>query len=140
MNDKFFKDQVRQDAAKIKEDSSMLVGDVAARLGRFENDVNQATSKAKEDLTTWATESVSQLDKRAEKLSEEAKGTVTTAAATVKKEVGQGFHDFNTKAQEIADKVPGDFSKQAAKYPWVAISIAIVVGFVVGSFIKPSRQ
>jgi ElaB/YqjD/DUF883 family membrane-anchored ribosome-binding protein len=30
--------------------------------------------------------------------------------------------------------------KKAARYPWVAISIALTVGFVLGSLLNPARQ
>lgn len=140
MNDHQLENKVRQDAAKVKKDSSTLVGDVAARLGRFEGNVSQASGKAKEDLTTWAEDSVSQMSKGAEKLADDARETMVGAAATVKQDVRHGLNDYNAKAQKVADKVPGGFSEMAAKYPWVAISIAVAVGFLLGSLLKPARD
>lgn len=65
---------------------------------------------------------------------------MVSAAATVKQDVRHGLNDYNAKAQKVADKVPGGFSEMAAKYPWVAISIAVAVGFLLGSLLKPARD
>jgi len=112
--------KVRQDAAKLKKDQSTLEGDRAVRFGRFEANVSKAT----EELTTWVEDSVSQLVEGFEKLTDEAKETVVSSVAGVKKDFGRGLSHYNAKAQEIADKVPGDFGYKVARYPWVVISIA----------------
>jgi ElaB/YqjD/DUF883 family membrane-anchored ribosome-binding protein len=65
---------------------------------------------------------------------------VVGAAATVKKDVGHGLSQYNAKAQEVANQVPGGFGKKAVRYPWVTISIALAVGFLLGSLLKPTRQ
>jgi ElaB/YqjD/DUF883 family membrane-anchored ribosome-binding protein len=140
MNDQAFENKVRQDAGKVKKDLSTLMGDGAAWFSRFEDYVTQATGKTKEDLTTWVGDGFAQLSEGVEKLTGDARETVVGAAATVKKDVGQGLSQFNTKAQEVADKVPGGFGEKAAKYPWVAISIVLAVGFFLGSLLKPARQ
>ena len=114
--------------------------DGAARFSIFEDNVSQATGKAKEDLTTWVEDGVSQLSEGFEKLTGDARETVVGAAATVKEDVGHGLSQYNAKAQEVADKVPGGFGEKAARYPWVAISIALAVGFLLGSLLKPARQ
>jgi len=116
------------------------VVDGAARFSIFEDNVSQATGKAKEDLTTWVEDAVSQLSEGFEKLTGDARETVVGAAATVKKYVGHGLSQYNAKAQEVADKVPGGFGEKAARYPWVAISIALAVGFLLGSLLKPARH
>jgi ElaB/YqjD/DUF883 family membrane-anchored ribosome-binding protein len=140
MNDQQLENKVRKDAAKVKKDLNTLVGDSAARVNRYEDNVSQATGKAKEDLTTWVEGGVSQLSEGVEKLTGDARETVVGAAATVKKDVGHGLSQYNAKAQEVADKVPGGFGKKAAKYPWVAISIGLAIGFLLGSLLKPARQ
>jgi ElaB/YqjD/DUF883 family membrane-anchored ribosome-binding protein len=139
MNDLQLENKVRKDAAKVKKDISTLMDDSTARVTRYENTVGQATGKAKEDLTNWVEDNVSQLSEGFEKLTGEAKETVVGAAAAVKKDVGHGLSQYNAKAQEVADKVPGSFGKQAASYPWVAITIALVFGFLLGSLLKPFR-
>lgn len=136
MNNQRLENNVRQDIAKLKKDLSTLEGDRAARFGKFEANV----SKAIEDLTTWVEDGVSQLGEEFEKLSDDAKETVVSSAAVVKKDVGQGLSQYNAKVQEYANKVPGDFGEKAARYPWVAITIALVVGFVLGSLFNSARQ
>jgi hypothetical protein len=140
MNDQQLEKKIRMDTAKVKKDLSILAEHSAARLSRLENNVNQATSKAKEGLATWVDDGVSTLTEGIEKLSGDAKETVVSAAATVKKDVGHGLSQYNAKAQKYADKVPGNFGKKAARYPWVGISIALIFGFVLGSLLKPVPQ
>jgi len=140
MKDQQLEKKVSQDVIKVKEDLSTLVDDGAAGVGRIEDDVSQAVDKAKKDMTAWVKDGVSQLSKGFEKLTVDARETVVGAATTVKKDVGQGLIQYNDKAQEVANKVPGGFGKKAASYPWVAISIALVVGFLLGGLLKPTHQ
>jgi ElaB/YqjD/DUF883 family membrane-anchored ribosome-binding protein len=140
MNDKQLENKVRQDAAKVKKDLNALVGDSTVRFTRIEDNITQATGKAKEDLTTWVEGGVSQLSEGFEKLTGDARDSVVGAAATVKKDVGHGLSQYNAKAQEVADKVPGGIGKKAARYPWVAITIALAVGFLLGILLRPARQ
>ena len=140
MNDRQLENKIGQDVAKISKDVNTLAGDSAARFGRFENDVSQAAGKAKVDLTTWVDENISQMSKEFEKLTGDARDTVVNAAATAKKDVGHGLSQYNAKVQELADKAPGGFSDKAAKYPWVALSITVVIGFLLGMLIRPARQ
>jgi ElaB/YqjD/DUF883 family membrane-anchored ribosome-binding protein len=140
MNDRQLEKKIRKDATRVKKDINTLVGDGAARISRFEDNISKATGKAKEDLTTWVGDGASQLSEGVEKLAGEVKETVVGAAATVKKDVGHGLSQYNTKAQEVADKVPGSFGKKVASYPWVAMSISMAVGFLLGVLLKPGRQ
>lgn len=140
MNDQQLEKKIRQDTLKIKKDLNTLAEHSAARLSGLENTVNQATGKAKEDLTTWVDGGVSQLSNRVEKLTNNAKDTVVGAVSTVKKDVGHGLSQYNAKAQKVVDSVPGSIGKKAARYPWVGMSIALAVGFVVGSLLKPVWQ
>ncbi|HMD89125.1 MAG TPA: hypothetical protein VKF38_08180 [Anaerolineaceae bacterium] len=139
MNDHQFENKVRKDTAKVKKDISTLMDDSTARVTRVQDNFSQATVKAKEDLTSWVNDNVSQLGEGFEKMTGDAKEAVVGAAATVKKDVGHGLSQYNAKAQEVADKVPGGFGKQAARYPWVAITIALVVGLLLGSLLRPVR-
>jgi hypothetical protein len=65
---------------------------------------------------------------------------VAGAAVNVKKDVGRGLSEYNSKVQEIADKMPGDINKKAGEYPWGALTIALVVGLLIASLIKPGRH
>jgi ElaB/YqjD/DUF883 family membrane-anchored ribosome-binding protein len=140
MNDRKLEKKIRQDAVNVVNDVSTLAGDSAARFGRFEDDVSQATGKAKADLTTWVEENVSQMSKGLEKLTGDARDNLVNATATAKKDVGHGLSQYNAKVQELADKAPGGVGEKAAKYPWVAISITVVLGFLLGMLIRPARQ
>ena len=140
MNDQQLEKKIRKDAAKVKKDLHTLVRDSTTRMGRYEDNASQATGKAKEDLTTWVVNSIAQLSKGFKKLTGDAKETVVGTAATVKKDVEHGLSHHNVKSQEVADKVPGSFGKKTARYPWVAISIVLGVGFLLGSLLKPARQ
>jgi uncharacterized protein YjbJ (UPF0337 family) len=139
MNDQQLDNKVRKDAAKVKKDISTLMVDSTARVTRVQGNFNQATGKVKDEVNTWVDDSVSQLSEGLEKMAGDAKSSVIDAATSVKKDVGHGLSQYNAKAQEAANKVPGDFGKKAAKYPWVAISIALLVGILLGSMLRPKR-
>lgn len=136
MNNQRLEKKLRQDTAKVKKDLDALVRDSAARFSKFEDNVNQVTGKAKENINTWMEDGASQLSEGFEKLTDDAKD----AAAAVKKDVGHGLSQYNAKAQEIADRVPGGYGKKAAKYPWVTITLSLVVGLLLGSLLRPARQ
>lgn len=104
------------------------------------NKVSQDAAKVKKDLNTLVEDGASQLSKGYEKLKGDTRKKVVGAAETVKKDVGDGLSQYNTKAQEVADKVPYGFSEMVARYPWVAISTALVVGFLLGGLLKPGRK
>ena len=136
MNDQQLETKVRSDGAKVQKDLSALMKDSATRLNRVSDNVSQATGKAKEDLTNWVDDSNTRLNEGFEKVTSDAKETVATA----KKNVGHGLAQYNAKAQEVADKVPGGLGEKAAQYPWVAISVALAVGFLLGSLLCPARR
>jgi hypothetical protein len=71
-----------------------------------------------------------------EKVTSDASKTAVNAADSVKKDVGRGLRQYNAKAQKTADKIPGGLGKQAASYPWVAMSIALIIGLPVRKFTK----
>jgi hypothetical protein len=139
MNDQQLDNKVRRDVAKVKKDLNTLVEHGAARISRLGDTLSQSTVKAKEDLTTWAEDGVTQLSVGVEKLTGDARNTVVATAATVKKDVGHGLIQYNAKAQKVANRIPGSFGKQAIRYPWVSISIALALGLLVGIVLKPAR-
>jgi ElaB/YqjD/DUF883 family membrane-anchored ribosome-binding protein len=83
---------------------------------------------------------VTQLSQGFEKLSGEAKANVEAATEKAKKDVLQGLDKYNSKAQNYADKLPGGFAEKAAKYPWVVISVTLVIGLLLGTLLKPARK
>jgi ElaB/YqjD/DUF883 family membrane-anchored ribosome-binding protein len=47
---------------------------------------------------------------------------------------------YNAKVQDIANRVPGDFGKKIAGYPWVTITMSLAFGLLLGVMLKPGRQ
>jgi len=107
---------------------------------RYDDNVSQAAGKAKEDLTTWVGDSASQLGEGFEKWTGDAREALVDAAETVKKDVRHGLSQYNAKAQEIADRVPGGFGEKAARYPWVVVTLSLAVGLLLGNVLKPARK
>jgi ElaB/YqjD/DUF883 family membrane-anchored ribosome-binding protein len=139
MTDQQFENKVRLDTANVKKDIGNLVEDGTAQINRLQDKVSQAPAKAKQELADWVEENVAELSDNFERLAGDAKDTVVSAAATVKEDVGRGLGQYNAKVQGYADKVPGGFAEKASIYPWVAISIALLVGFMLGNLLKPTR-
>ena len=140
MNDRQLENKARLDTTRVKKDLNNLVVDGVAQLGKIDAHVNKVAVKAKDDFTTWVADSTSQLGEEVEKMTSEAKVTVVDAAEAVKKDVGHGLSQYNAKAQEVANKVPGNFGMLIARYPWVAISIALVAGFILGRMFRPAPK
>ena len=106
----------------------------------YQEKIMQDTNELKKDIGALTEESVSQLAKGIEKLTGKAKEKLMGVVDTAKEEVGYGLSKYNTKAQELAEKVPGSIGKKAAEYPWVAISVGLILGVVLGVVLKPSRK
>ncbi|NTV36350.1 MAG: hypothetical protein HGA53_05305 [Anaerolineaceae bacterium] len=140
MNDQKLDKKVSQDAARVKKDVSTLVGDSTAQLSRFEDKLSQSADKARADITSWVEDGVSQISTDIEKFTGDAKDTLAGAATSVTKDVGHRLRQYNAKAQEIANKAPGSIGKKAARYPWVAITIGLVFGILLGVLFKPAHQ
>ncbi len=136
MSDLQFEKKVRQDVARVNKDLSTLEGDNGARFIRFEDDVSQATGKAKKDLITKMEVSVSQANEGIKSMKGKARQTVVTLTGNVKEKVERGLSQYDAKAQEVAEQFPGGFGKKVARYPWVMITIALVFGFLLGSLLK----
>lgn len=110
MNDRQTENKVQQDAEKIKKDFGAMVGD-----------------------------GVSYLSEGFEKLKGEAKETVDSTMASVKEDISLGLKKYNENAQRAAEKVPGGFSDTISRYPWVGLTVALVVGYQLGRFFKLNR-
>jgi ElaB/YqjD/DUF883 family membrane-anchored ribosome-binding protein len=113
----------------------------------FENKVDQDIDKAKEDVatlrddaTTLGNDGATGLVRKFDQLTNETKQIVAARVKTINQEVGQGLSQYNAKVQEYADRVPGDFAKKAAKFPWVTITMSLAFGLMLGLLLKPGRQ
>lgn len=107
---------------------------------KFKQQVIRDVDKAKIDLATLRDDGITGLNRIFEQLTGETQKTVDGAAKTVNQTVGHGLSQFNAKVQDVADRVPGDLGKKAIGYPWVTITISLVVGLLLGALLKPSRQ
>ena len=106
----------------------------------FEKKVNRDVDKAKNDLATLGDDGVTGLSRKIEQLTDDTKKTVDVAVKTANKAVGQGLSQYNAKVQDVADRVPGGLGKKATGYPWVTITISLVLGLLLGVLLKPGRQ
>ncbi len=140
MNDHKLDRKIRRDVSKVKKDLDTLAEDSAARVSKVEKNISDAASHAKAGVTTWVEDNASKMNRDLGKLTGDAKESMVGAAATLKKDIGHGLSQYNSKVQKMVDKAPGGLSKQAAKYPWVALSITVAVGFLLGMLIRPARH
>jgi ElaB/YqjD/DUF883 family membrane-anchored ribosome-binding protein len=106
----------------------------------FENKVNRDVVKTKMDLATLRDDGMTKLRSMAAPLAKNAKKKFMAAAKTINKEVGHGLSQYNKKVQKVANRVPGNFGKKAAGYPWVTITMSLVLGLLLGVIFKPGRQ
>ncbi len=105
----------------------------------FEKKVNQDVDNVKEDIAALTDDGATGLSRKYERLEDDVKSTVSEAVKTINKGVGQGLSQYNTKVQDVADRVPGDFSKKIANYPWVTITLTLALGLFLGALLKPGR-
>jgi DNA anti-recombination protein RmuC len=136
MNDQQLEKKVARDVAKVKQDLRDLEDDGAAQIAKIVDGVNQSA----ETVSTRVLSGVSQLGERFEKLRDDAAETVVSASTTLKNGVGHGLSQYNAEATKVAGKVPGDLGKKAAMYPWVAMTITLIIGFLAASLLKPTRK
>jgi len=107
---------------------------------RFENKVNRDIDRTKRDLATLKDDGVTGVGRIFEQMSDDVKETVEMAAKTFGQAVEQGLSQYNTKIQDVANRVPGGFGKKAGRYPWVAVTMSLFFGLLLGVFLKPGRQ
>lgn len=137
MNNHVMDKKISQDVNRVKEDLGKLETDVAAQVvGTIEDHVNQAT----DGLNSWIGSRTSKLNNSVGKMTGNAKKTVIKTTESVKKDVGQRLSRYNSRAQYVANKVPGGLGKKAARYPWVGMSLSLIIGVLLGSFLKPAHK
>lgn len=140
MNEHKLNSKIRRDTDRVKKDLHTLVGDSAARFDMIEKNASDATGKVKADVSTWVEDGINRMSEGLVKISDDAREAVVDTAETVKKDVTKGLRQYNAKAIEVARKIPGGIGEKAVKYPWVVVSIALGVGFVLGTMLRPYRQ
>lgn len=106
---------------------------------QFEKKVSDDVDKTKKDLMTLGEDGITGVGRRVEQLADDARKTIDGALKAFNKEVGHGLRQYNEKVQDVADRVPGDFSKKAAGYPWVTVTLSLVLGLLLGVLLKSGR-
>ncbi len=107
---------------------------------KLEKKIKRDAAEIRNDLNMVMENGMSNVTEGIEKMKSDTKDTVSSAAESAKKEVKHGLGQYNAKAQDYANKVSKGFSNTVTKYPWVAISIGMGLGLLLGSLLKPSRS
>lgn len=101
----------------------------------FEKKINRDVDRIKKDIATLGDDGAAKMSQVFSKWTKSSKKT----AAGINKGVEEGLSTYNDKVQDVADSVPGGFSKKAAGYPWVTITMSLAIGLLLGVLLKPSR-
>lgn len=140
MSTRQIENRIERDTNHLKDDLKDLASDNDVRMKNFGNSVKQSTDQAEKDATRWVGNGISQVSDRMNTLNDEARAAVVQAAAKLKKEANQSLDQYNDNAQQLADKIPGGFGEKVAKYPWVSLSVVLLVGVLLGSMIRFIRR
>jgi ElaB/YqjD/DUF883 family membrane-anchored ribosome-binding protein len=124
----------------LEDQLTTTVDDVKSGYKNAEEKTVKAVTNAKDDVVTWVEEGVSNLKEGSHQLMDETKEAFDKTAKVIDKNVKKGLSQYNAKAQEIADNVPGGLGDKVLRYPWVAISIGVLFGVVLGILLKPTRH
>lgn len=106
----------------------------------MEIEIQQNAGRIKKNLNSLVEDSISQVTKGLEKLTSEAKDTLINTSETVKKDIGQGLEQYNAKVNNLSQNIPGEWGKKVTQYPWVAISLSLGVGLLLGGLFKLSQR
>jgi len=128
---------------KMKKETTRKINsamdDVKSDYKDVEEKTLETVSSAKDSVVTWVEEGVSNIKEGTYQLMDDAKETYDKTAKSIDKNVKHGLRQYNVKAQEFADKVPG-VGDTVIRYPWVAISVSLLIGIALGFFLKPRRM
>lgn len=126
---------IHQDVNRMKNDLNTLTEDGVNKVTKVAEDLDHST----ENVAAWVNTGVSHLTSEFEKMKDDAKKTVAHASTTLMKNVGNGLSQYNAKAEEVVNKLPGGVGVKAGEYPWVSITFALLAGFLLRSFLMPRR-
>ncbi len=124
----------------IDDQLTSTMDDVKSGYKNVEEKTVEAVTSAKDDVVEWAEDGVSKIKEGAHDFSENAKDTLHKTTKSIDKNVKRGMSQYNAKAQEIADKIPGGLGDKVIRYPWVAISVSLLIGIGLGILLKPTRH
>jgi ElaB/YqjD/DUF883 family membrane-anchored ribosome-binding protein len=123
----------------IEDQVTSSMDDVKSGYKDAEEKTLEAVSNAKDSVVTWVEEGVSTIKEGTHQLMDDAKQTYDKTAKSIDKNVKHGLRQYNVKAQEFADNVPG-VGDTVIRYPWVAITVSLLIGIALGFFLKPRRR
>jgi len=128
----------------LKNNIEETTENVKSGYKNIEEKTIQAVTNAKDDVVVWAEDGVSKIKESAHDLSESAKETLHKTTQSIDKNVKKGLSQYNAKAQEIADNAPGGLGEKVIRYPWVAISLSLLIGtslgILLGILLKPTHR
>lgn len=130
----------RMKKKKIEDQVTSTMDNVKSGYKNAEEKTVEAVKNVKDDVVEWAEDGVSKIREGAHDFTENAKETLQKTSKAIDKNVKHGMDQYNKKAQQMADKVPGEFGEKVRRYPWVAITIGVLFGFVLGVLLKPTRH
>lgn len=107
---------------------------------QLEKYIQNEMASIRRDLDILIKNNALKISQGYEKLIGEVKETLSDAAGIVKKEVGHGLSEYDARVQEYANKVHGDLGDIATNYPWVAITVGLGIGLILGGLLKPARK
>jgi len=107
---------------------------------QMDKKIEQDSEKVKKDINSLMENSVSRVTKGLERLTGEAKDTFVNTSETMKKDIGHGIKQYNSKVNDLSKNVPGDLGKKVSQYPWVAISIGLGIGLLLGGLFKHAQR
>jgi len=107
---------------------------------QFENKMEKDGENIKNAFQTMVGNGAAQIKDEYEQFSGSVKDNVKDASSLLKKRANDGMKHYNSKAQQMIDKLPSGFRKTMSKYPWVIVSLGLVFGFMLGIILKPSQQ
>jgi len=106
----------------------------------LEKRINRDFDRAIRDLAVLRDDAVTGLSRKFEQLTDGPRKTAEVAVKSLNKSIGQGLNQYNAKVQDVVDRVPGDLTKKVTGYPWVAITMSMVLGLLLGALVKFSRN
>ncbi len=106
----------------------------------LEKKINRDLERARRDLSELSDDIITRLRGNFGQLADNPRKSATVAMKNLNKSIGQGLEQYNTRVQDVVDRVPGDIGKKARGYPWVAITMSMLLGLMVGGIIRFARH
>ena len=133
MNEPLLDQKIKQDVTRVK---NTVVDQIEDGIDTVSKDLNHSTTNGK----GWINSGMAQVSNEFEKAKGDHIKKVAHATTKFLKNVGNDLSRFFGKTAEVAKKLPGDVGGKVAEYPWVAIPIILMTGFLLRGFLLPGRN